>query len=599
MHAAHLAVRIAELVIFGALAILSLQRWRQERDRAALWWTATVGVLAGVVLASFLLSPSSDSDAASWARKLLVVVLLAFPYCLFRYGAEFVTPSKLVRRIGDVMTAAVMVWTLFLPKLRGEDAPQTTALTIFLFAIIIQWTYLSSFVTFRMWRAGRNQAGVARNRMRLMAAGAGLINAVIIVSGFVQADSESVFGLVTGFIAILCALFFFAGFEPPRFLRVLWRQRDLETLRKAEIGLMTAATEEEIAHVLLPHVTQLFGAHGSVLLGRDGQIVKANGLSQVEARAAAALAVQGGDGPIVEKGLISVRLRNGWLVVRGGQLSPFFGRDEVDLLTGLGVFTDLALERTSLFQLERDARAAAERANAELETFVYSVSHDLKSPLVSLLGFLDYLKTDVEGTLTTDGQFFLDRISASSMYMQALIQDLLELSRIGRVQVDPTDVDLDGIVEEAVAELIGAYPEARVVVDRLPVVSMNPLRARQLFTNLISNAVHHAGRNDVLVTIGAVDAPDGDVVLSVSDNGKGIPAGYREKVFGVFERLERRDSESSANAGTGIGLAVCRKIVEQAGGQITVSDNAPGARFSIRLPSHAVRRGATMLEASQ
>lgn len=597
MHAAHLAIRIAELLIFGALAVLSLQRWRQERDRAALWWTATVGILAGVVLASFLLSPTSDTDAASWARKVLVVVLLAFPYCLFRYGAEFVTPSKRARRFGDAITLAVMVWTLFLPKLRGEDAPQTTAMTIFLFAIIIQWTYLSSFVTFRMWLAGRDQAGVARNRMRLMAAGAGLINAVIIVSGFVQADSESAFGLVTGFIAIMCALFFFAGFMPPRFLRVLWRQRDLETLRKAEIGLMTAATESEVAHVLLPHVTKLFGAHGSVLLSRDGQVIEANGLSSVEARAAAALAVQGGEAPIIEKGLISVRLRHGWLAVRGGQLSPFFGRDEVDLLVGLGVFADLALERASLFQLEREARAAAERANGELETFVYSVSHDLKSPLVSLLGFLDYLKTEVDGTLSTDGQFFLQRISAASLYMQALIQDLLELSRIGRVQVEPADVDLGGVVEEAVAEVAASYPEARVVVDHLPVVSMNPLRARQLFTNLIANAVHHAGRNDVLVTVGSVEAPDGDLVVSVSDNGKGIPAGYREKIFGVFERLEGRDSDATKSTGTGIGLAVCRKIVEQSGGQITVSDNAPGARFSIRLPSHAVRHGATTLEA--
>lgn len=599
MEAAQLAVRIAELVIFGALALVSMRRWRAERDMAALWWTATVGVLAVVVLASFLISPSSESDAASWGRKVLVVVLLAFPYCLFRYGNEFVAATARVRRIGEAMTVGVMVWTLLLPKLGGEDSPRTTALVVFTFAVLIQWTFLSSFVTVRMWRAGRDQARVARNRMRLMAAGSGLINAILIVAAFAPADSDSAFALVNGFLAIFCALLFFAGFEPPRALRVLWRSHDLEKVREAELGLMTAADPEEIAHVLLPHVTKLFGAHGSVLVGRDGQIIDSHGLSHVESRAAAAVAVQGGDKPIIQTGMMSVRLRNGWLAVRGGQLSPFFGRDEIELLSGLGVFADLALERSVLFLMEREARSAAERANAELETFVYSVSHDLKSPLVSLLGFLDYLKSEVDGTLSTDGQFFLERISAASMYMQALIQDLLELSRIGRVQVEPADVDLTGVVEETAAELVGAFPEARVVVDRLPVVSMNPLRARQLFTNLIANAVHHAGRSDVLVTVGAVQGPDGDMIVSVSDNGKGIPAGYREKVFGVFERLERRDSNSSNNTGTGIGLAVCRKIVEQAGGQITLSDNAPGARFSIRLPGHVVRRGVSTLEAIQ
>ena len=598
MEAAHLAVRIAELVIFGALAFISLQRWRQERDRAALWWTATVGVLAAVVLASFLVSPNSDSDAASWFRKVLVVVLLAFPYCLFRYGAEFVPPSKRMRRIGEAMTVGVMVWTLFLPKLEGgDDVERTTAMTVFVIAILIQWTFLSSFVTFKLWKAGKGQAGVARNRMRLMAAGAGLINAVLIVSGFVQADQDSAFTLVTGLVAIVSALFFFAGFVPPRFLRVVWRSRDVETLRHAELGLMTASDPHEIGAVLLPHVTSLFGAHGSVLLDRTGQVVEVDGLTPAEARAAAAVAVQGGEEPVIQQGLISVRLRNGWLAVRGGQLSPFFGRDEVDLLVGLGVFADLALERSVLFELERTARASAERANAELETFVYSVSHDLKSPLVSLLGFLDYLKAEVDGTLTKDGEFFLERISAASIYMQALIQDLLELSRIGRVQVESVDVDLGPVVEEVVSELIGAHPEAKVTVETLPVVSMNPLRTRQLFTNLITNAVVHAGRNDVTVTVGSVDAPDGSVIVTVSDNGKGVPAGYREKIFGVFERLERRDE--GAAAGTGIGLAVCRKIVEQCGGQITVTDNAPGARFSIRFPAVVVRRDTPQLEATK
>lgn len=596
MAAAQLAVRIAELIIFGALTLASLQRWRQRRDPAGVWAAATFGVLAFVVLASFVLSTTSESEAASWERKVLVAVLLLFPYFLFRYMAAFVKPPARLHRLAEALTAAAIVWTMLLPHVGGENAPRTTAIKLFTIGILIQWSVLSGIAGTLLWRAGQNQASVARNRMRMLALGTGLLNLALIFAAFVPGDRESASPLITGIMAIVSAVFFFVAFVPPTFLRLVWRNPDIQTLRAAELGLMSVLDTSEIGNALLPHVTRLFGAQGSVLIAVDGTVQAVSGLNEAEATATALVASRAGQTTVVEDGLVAVPISNGWLAVRGSNLSPFFGRDEVELLAGLGVFADLALERGKLFLAEREARKDAERANAELETFVYSVSHDLKSPLVSLLGFLDYLKAEVDGTITEEGRFFLERISAASMYMQALIQDLLELSRIGRVQTEATAVDLALVLSEVAPELEAHHPDATIEIRDLPVVDMNPLRARQLYTNLVQNALVHSGRTDVTVTVEAEYDQDGGVVVAVADNGKGIPIEYREKVFGVFERLERTDRDT---AGTGIGLAVCRKIVEQAGGYIALGDNRPGTRFTIHYPASVVRRGPNRLEVAR
>lgn len=598
MEAAQLVVRIAELVLFGVLAIASWKRWRSQRDRAGVWAASTFGILAAVVVASFVLDPASESDLASWLRKFLVAVLLLFPYTLFRYAGEFSPPRPQFRRVAELLTAAVIVWTILLPKLHGEDAPRTTALNIFVFAILVQWTVLSAWASRALWRMGTGQASVARNRMRMLGVGAAMLNFALVLAALFPGDKDSVAPVIVGIIALASGSQFFIGFVPPRVLRILWRTPDSQTLREAEVSLMSVLDPADIGGALLPHVTRLFGGHGSVLVDTSGAVLASSGLTPVEAKAAAMAAANAGSEPLVDPNLVAVPMRRGWLAVRGSIQTPFFGQEEVDLLVGLAVFADLALERGELFAREREAREQAERANAELETFVYSVSHDLKSPLVSLLGFLDYLKADLEDVdaLSTDTRFFLERISAAGMYMQALIQDLLELSRIGRVQTEAIPVDVGLVVNEAVAELRPGHSEAVFDVGALPVIDINPLRVRQLVTNLLNNALVHAGRSDVVVSVSAEQDADGGVTMVVADNGKGVPADYRDKVFGVFERLERQDADTG---GTGIGLAVCRKIAEQIGGHISLADNAPGARFVIRFPAAVVRRGPTTLEVAR
>lgn len=231
------------------------------------------------------------------------------------------------------------------------------------------------------------------------------------------------------------------------------------------------------------------------------------------------------------------------------------------------------------FSRERLARVGVERANQELESFVYTVSHDLNSPLISVLGYIDLLETDFKATLPDDARFYLERVKASSSYMQSLIRDLIELSRVGRVQTEPDHVDLEELIEEITGEIRASHPGVSVdVPPGLPGIRMNPLRARQLFANLMQNAVKYGGRPDVRIRVGAEPDANGSVTLSVADDGPGIALEHRERVFGVFERL------TTSEDGTGIGLAVCKRIVETTGGRIWIADSEIGTDMRFSLP---------------
>lgn len=231
------------------------------------------------------------------------------------------------------------------------------------------------------------------------------------------------------------------------------------------------------------------------------------------------------------------------------------------------------------FSRERLSRIGVERANNELESFVYSVSHDLNSPLISLLGYLELLEHDVGSTLPSEARFYMERMTASATFMQSLIKDLLELSRVGRVQTEPQEIDLESLITEIAGEIRATHPDVEIEMDRMPAISMNPVRARQLFANLMQNSVKYAGRPDVRIEVTAEPDPNGLVALSVADNGPGIPEEYRDRVFGVFERLE------NAQEGTGIGLAVCKRIVETSGGQIWIEDSPEGTDMRLTVPA--------------
>jgi two-component system, LuxR family, sensor kinase FixL len=255
-----------------------------------------------------------------------------------------------------------------------------------------------------------------------------------------------------------------------------------------------------------------------------------------------------------------------------------------DGLAFSGVIRDIT-ERKQAEAALAAANRELERTNAELETLVYSASHDLKSPMVSLLGYLEYLKLDYGEVLGQEGGRYVARISDCTLYMQRLIHDLIDLSRVGRGGAQAVDVDLADLVRIVVEEAAASQPGGSFRVGRLPVVTGDPVAFRQLFTNLVENAVRHGGRPDLTVTVEGRSRADGGLELSVRDDGGGIPPEHRERVFGVFERLDA----PSTTSGTGTGLAICRKIVELLGGSIGIH-GSHGTEVRIVLPASVSAR---------
>jgi signal transduction histidine kinase len=251
----------------------------------------------------------------------------------------------------------------------------------------------------------------------------------------------------------------------------------------------------------------------------------------------------------------------------------------------------VALERAVAAerQLEGYARDL-ERSNRELDEFASIASHDLSAPLLTVSGFLTLLEERYAGELDAEADEFIAHAVNGTRRMQRLIADLLTYSRVGRAGLDPEDVDLGTVVRETIAGLRGTIAEAgaEVVVDPLPTVHAEPDELGRLIQNLVGNAVMHAGRARPVVHVTARGTAEGWEV-SVVDNGVGIDPADRELIFKMFQRPAR----GSGGEGTGMGLAICQRIVERHGGRIWVEPaGGGGSAFRFTLPDH---RGAPAL----
>ncbi len=238
-------------------------------------------------------------------------------------------------------------------------------------------------------------------------------------------------------------------------------------------------------------------------------------------------------------------------------------------------------------QIERereDLIRELEAKNAELEEFTYTVSHDLKAPLITIRGFLGFLKQDAHSGNLERMDADIARISDATEKMRLLLNDLLELSRVGRMMNDPVEVDFKNLAFEA-RDILSLRAQERdiqlVVHDSLPKVYGDHQRLLQVLQNLIDNAVKFMGEQQhPEIEIGHVpSAQEGYASLFVRDNGMGIAPQYHERIFGLFNRL------IPSIEGTGVGLALVKRIVEFHGGRVWVESEAgAGATFYFTLP---------------
>ncbi len=296
-------------------------------------------------------------------------------------------------------------------------------------------------------------------------------------------------------------------------------------------------------------------------------------------RSFAALPLRSGDDIIGIVGLASDRERD--FAVQAEFLETLAGQVAVALVNAR-LYDDIRKNADQLEARVRERTAQLEAANAELEAFSYSVSHDLRAPLRAISGYTRILLEDHAPQLGAEGERICAVICENTCRMAELIDDLLAFSRLGRAALAPTPIDMEALAKTVFNELTTSRERERIdlVFKPLPRAVGDPTMVRQIWNNLLENAIKFSSKKERAKIEITAEEIDEETVFTVSDNGAGFDMAYMGKLFGVFQRLHSsRDFE-----GTGVGLAIVQRIVQRHGGRIW-AEGAPGegATFSFTL----------------
>jgi signal transduction histidine kinase len=234
----------------------------------------------------------------------------------------------------------------------------------------------------------------------------------------------------------------------------------------------------------------------------------------------------------------------------------------------------------------KEAEEKLEASNRELEAFVYTVSHDLRTPLTPIIGYADFLSETYRDQLDDQAISCLVEISTAGNKMHKLMEDLLELAKVGQLGMPQEPVDAGAVVEEvleALAQQI-VQAEVQVTVTTLPLIRVPRTLLYQIFSNLISNAIHYAGKQGSPIEVGG-ECHANSLSLYVRDHGPGIPSTERERIFEAFYR----GSSARDSAGSGVGLATVQKIARLYGGKARVEETpGGGATFLLEMQEDSI-----------
>jgi PAS domain S-box-containing protein len=255
----------------------------------------------------------------------------------------------------------------------------------------------------------------------------------------------------------------------------------------------------------------------------------------------------------------------------------------IRFLEGLGASIGIAMMRRQMEKVLDERTRELENVNKDLESFSYSVTHDLRAPLRAIEGYSRMLLRRKGEQFDAETRRQFDLIRDNALSMNQLIDDMLAFSRLGRQEVAMSRIDIDGLVREIWEALCGINPDRRVSlkIDDLPPCMGDPALIRQVLTNLLSNAIKYTrGRDVALVEVGC-HADENENAYYVKDNGAGFDMAYYGKLFGVFQRLH----SPAEFEGTGVGLAIVQRIIQRHGGRVWAeAEVGKGARFHFTIP---------------
>ncbi|HEX9774214.1 MAG TPA: HAMP domain-containing sensor histidine kinase [Actinomycetota bacterium] len=554
MDTAHGVLQAISSASFGALGLLTIVLWLRRGGRQNAWAAAAFASIGIIVLVGLLL-PEDGGEGLGYEIfvKAILVLLFAFPYFLYRFATSFRPQHPAWGFIAAVLTIAATAPFLFI-TLPGPDEDPPSWFRWLAILIAVQWTYLFVSVAVALWRGGRGQPTLSRRRMRVMAVAAAALDLVIVIGVIVPTErgEVTVTQLVTSSIGILAALLFGLGFAPPKLVRTTWRLPEQDALLHAVEGMLLATSTEEVTSTILPHTAKIMGGSGAALVSPSGALLGqyGTGLQPEDLR--------GNGHTPTDPSVLRVPLKGGALVVRASPYSPYFGREEVTLLRSLGNLADLALERSAVYDRERE--------------FIANAAHELRTPLTAITGLTATL-TEYRARLTDDQvEEVLEGLGRQCNRATTLVNNLLDLARLTHETIELRATDLAVVIDRVMAAL--PPPEGKNVRVNVPPESLVHAAADsvdQVLVNVLRNAYRYGGPN---VSVDAVtDATT--LRLSITDDGPGVDPDLAPILFDAFTR-----GTTGQGSGSGLGLTISRRLAEAMGGSIRYeTPEGGGSRF--------------------
>ncbi len=596
--------RILFVVLFVAVTWRAIRQPTRAHTNTALLF----GGIAFAVIGSLLADLAAFQPP--WLSGVLITLLNVCPWAMLRLVDDFRGSPRWVQLGGTVTFAALAALGLLL----FEGSPEVVEL-----ATIAWFLIVGGYAAVAFARASRRSRGLTRWRMAAVAIGAYLFIAAIVIvfAGALLPDLGSITSPVTQVLALASVVSFFLGFAAPAWLRRAWREPDLRSFLEHSVHLSGVVDDREVLTELQRATADTLGAPGAALGVADAEgvtmrYVRADGTwlevpadTFIGGRAFAAqerlivtdavtsdpehaAVYEGANARVVIAVPVSAEGRRLGVLTVYGDRAPIFVEDDLWLVQLLADQTAVILEARRMAREAIELRGREETTLLK-EEFLSAAAHDLRTPLTVLLGQAELL----ERRLQRDPNAAIDpagigRIARESRRLRDLVSDLLEAQRLEDVgpSADQEPADVRELVRSSLERY--GYDGAQFQAD-LPdepiLVRMDRVRLEQVLDNLLENALKYAPDGPPIEV--RAWAENGEARISVVDHGIGIPDAERGAVFERFVRAS--NAQARSDTGLGLGLYICRRIIEGHGGRIW-ADETPGggSTFHVSLPAQVL-----------
>ena len=585
-------VRLVTNAVFLVVFVGALRTALRERSRTSIDATILFGALAFVIAQSQIAALLGTQLPAALGI-VSAVLFLSLPYLQLRLVDDFAgVPPLLLRVCLGALVAGFAAVVIGLLKI--VEIPAAVAVVVAL--ALVYFVGFCAYAGVVLIREARQAKGVARHRMTAAAGGALALSLTLIAALTTTIVGPAASSVASMVLSLCSALAYLVAFAPPILLKRAWREPALRSfltraaaisphdppqtiLHGLEVAIARAAPGQATRIGLIDEKSQALAIGDDDELLASAEIMAAVLASQtprfVRTAAGATLAA-----PITGRGR-----RIGVLAVIGRR-APLFASDDLDLVQLLAEQAAIVLDGARLYGDLASANRDLSQATKVKSEFLANMSHELRTPLNAILGFSGLLTEQLNGSMNDKQKRFLRNIHEAGEHLLELINDVLDLSRVeaGKLELRPEVLTLDVLLEPvSAAGRTGAQAKGVLYTTEVPAAApifLDPTRVRQVLFNLVSNAVKFTpagGR----VTLRAA-AEGREMRFEVADTGIGIPEGARGRMFGVFERFHEGRTEA---AGTGLGLALTKRLVEQMSGSIDFeSEEGKGTTFRVRLP---------------